>query len=152
VWVTCNCTTTGWTRSKRRDIGHGRQESCFETENGAAAALSQISERVAEALAENAVMSTVNLSEVVARLADMGMPEDEIREAIEPLGLEFVDFDSAAAFAAGLLRPATKLAGLSLGDRSCLALGSRRGSPILTADRGWSVLHLGAGPTVEFIR
>lgn len=110
------------------------------------------SQRVAEALAENAIMSTVNLSEVVAKLADIGMPEEEIHEAIEPLGLDFVDFNAADAFAAGLLRPATKLAGLSLGDRSCLALGSRRGVPILTADRGWNNLDLGDDLVVEMIR
>lgn len=110
------------------------------------------SEHVAEALAKSTIMSAVNLSEVVAKLADIGMPEEEIRDAIEPLGLEFIDFIAVDAFAAGLLRPATKLAGLSLGDRACLALGSRSGGTVLTADRSWSSLDLGPDFRVELIR
>jgi len=34
------------------------------------------------------VMSAVNLSEVIARLADAAMPEEDIRKVIEPLDLE----------------------------------------------------------------
>lgn len=107
---------------------------------------------VAQALAEGAMISTVNLSEVVAKLADIGMPEAETREAIEPLGLEIVGFDAADAFSAGLLRPATRADGLSLGDRACLALGMRSGLPVLTADRGWSGLALGAGVEIRMVR
>lgn len=110
------------------------------------------SERVAEALAAGAALSTVNLSEVAAKLADIGMPEAEIREAIEPLGLDFVEFDIADAFATGLLRPASRAAGLSLGDRACLALGVRLVAPVLTADRGWSGLDLGADVEITMLR
>lgn len=109
-------------------------------------------ERVAEALAEGAVMSTVNLSEVVAKLAEIGMPEADIREAIEPLGLEIVDFGADDAFAAGLLRPTTERAGLSLGDRACLAAGMRVGHPVLTADGGWVGLDLGPDVRVTMVR
>lgn len=41
------------------------------------------------------------------------------------------------------LRPLTKVAGLSLGDRACLALGLRLGLPVLTTDREWQGLDLG---------
>ena len=106
-------------------------------------------ERVAEALAAGVVMSTVNLSEVVAKLADIGMPEAEIREAIEPLGLGFAAFDDAGAFGAGLLRPASRTVGLSLGDRACLALGRQSGLPVLTADLAWNSLDFGLDSGVE---
>lgn len=41
-----------------------------------------------------AVISSVNLSEVVAKLADSGISETEIREIIGTLGLEVINFDS----------------------------------------------------------
>ncbi|MDR7544995.1 MAG: PIN domain-containing protein, partial [Armatimonadota bacterium] len=46
----------------------------------------------------DAAISAVNLSEVVAKLADAGMSEEEIRTTLEPLGLEVVDFDAEQAY------------------------------------------------------
>ena len=89
-----------------------------------------------------AVIGAVNIAEAVAKLADGGMPGPEIQEAIEGLGLDVVPFDAELALAAGLLRPLTRLAGLSLGDRACLALGMRLHVPVLTADRSWAGLDL----------
>ena len=109
-------------------------------------------EFVAEALATGSLMSAVNLSEVVAKLADVGMTEGEIRGAIEPWGLEFPDFDDMGAFSAGLLRPASRRAGLSLGDRACIALGRERNLPVLTADQAWRNLDLGPGIEVVLLR
>lgn len=92
---------------------------------------------------EIASISAVNLSEVVAKLADAGLNEAEIREALGNLGLEVVTFETESAFQAGLLRVQTKALGLSLGDRACLALGRRLKLPILTADRTWTRLRVG---------
>ena len=100
-------------------------------------------DRVTEALGEGAVISAVNLSEVVAKLAGGGMPESEIRADIRGLRMDVAPFDADAAFAAGLLIPLTRSAGLSLGDRACIALGQRRGLPVLTADAAWAGLGLG---------
>lgn len=98
----------------------------------------------------DAAISAVNLSEVVAKLADTGMSEAEIRSALEPLGLDVVPFDFTQAYEAGLLRPQTKGIGLSLGDRACLALARSRKSPVLTADRAWARLSIGVD--VQLIR
>ena len=106
-------------------------------------------ERVAGAIADGAIISAVNLSEVVAKLADSGTPEAGIRAKIETLRLDVAPFDGADAFAAGLLRPATRAAGLSLGDRACIALGQRSGLPVLTADSAW--MSLDFHPDVEII-
>ncbi len=92
---------------------------------------------------KGAIISAVNLSEVVAKLAEAGMPEVEIRSALDPLGLEVEAFDANQAYLAGLLRPRTKALGLSLGDRACLALAQKRGSPVLTMDRAWGRLQIG---------
>ena len=56
-------------------------------------------ERVADHLSGGA-MSAVNLSEVVAKLIDHGMPADDVREALDGLPLDVHAFDREAAFAA----------------------------------------------------
>jgi ribonuclease VapC len=40
--------------------------------------------------------------------------------------------------AAGALRVGTKKAGLSLGDRACIALAKELGLPAMTADKAWT--------------
>lgn len=109
----------------------------------------QGAELVAEALPEAAI-SAVNLSEVVAKLAEAGMPAGAIRQAMRGLGLEVIPFDEEQAYQAGLLRVATKGAGLSLGDRGCLSLAGRLAVPAITADRTWAELSVGV--TIKVIR
>lgn len=87
-------------------------------------------------------MSAVNLAEVVGRLADWGFVESEVIAALVRVPVQVVDFDSALAMASGMLRPATRRAGLSLGDRACLALGAQLGAPVFTTDRSWQALGL----------
>jgi PIN domain nuclease of toxin-antitoxin system len=99
-----------------------------------------------EALAgeiEDAVISSVNLSEVIAKLAEAGMPEEAVRESLAALPLEILAFGEDDAFIAGMLRPATRSRGLSLGDRACLGLALSAGLPAVTADRTWRHLDLG---------
>ena len=108
-------------------------------------------ERVNAALEAGAVISTVNLSEVVAKFADRNMATAEVRHIVQPAGLEVEPFSAEDALVAGRLRPPTRAAGLSLGDRACLALASRMGAPVLTADRAWAELDLD-GVEVELVR
>ena len=108
-------------------------------------------ERVAELVSDPAAsMSTVNLSEVVAKLAEDGLTAGTVRESIDRLQLKAIPFDAEAAFQAGFLRPLTRHLGLSLGDRACLALAQRLGLPAVTADRSWTALQLPV--TVQVIR
>lgn len=53
------------------------------------------------------------------------------------LELELVPHDETLAFITGELRTVSKIYGLSLGDRACLALGIVKQLPVLTADRVW---------------
>ena len=99
-------------------------------------------ERVQEALGA-AVISCVNLAEVLTKLTNRGVPEPEQRRIVANLGLVVTDFDESAAWTSAALRSPTRAHGLSLGDRACLALALRRGVPVLTADRRWSNLDLG---------
>ncbi len=90
----------------------------------------------------DAAISAVNLSEVAAKLAESGMPEESIREALGGLAIDVHDFGRDLAFQTAMLRPLTKHKGLSLADRACLALGQRLNLPVITADRVWKELDL----------
>lgn len=98
------------------------------------------SEKVAERVVGGAVISAVNHAEVAAKLADWGVPDEDIREALDGLNLRVVPFDEELAYLSGSLRRRTRKAGLSLGDRACLAFAQRAGLPVLTADRSWENL------------
>lgn len=96
------------------------------------------------------ILSSVNASEVVARIVDLGASGEEARASLLGFGLEIRPFDAALAVAAGLLRTATRERGLSLGDRACMALAIREQARVVTADRAWAALDLGV--EVELIR
>lgn len=90
-----------------------------------------------------AMISSVNFAEVVTRLSLLGMPENEIQEALDILALDITPFDEEQAYLAGFLAMKTKQAGLSLGDRACLALALKTGSEALTSDKAWLALEIG---------
>lgn len=93
----------------------------------------------------DAAISAVNLSEVAAKLAEGGMPEEAIREALEWLALDVYDFGREPAFRTAMPRPQTKHRGLSLADRACLAPERRLDLPVITADRAWGARSGGGG-------
>lgn len=103
-------------------------------------------------LGDRCILSSVNLAEVLSRLADWGVPLDEAQARLGALDLEAVAFDGSLAYLTAALRPPTRPLGLSLGDRACLALARRRDLIALTADRGWTRLDARLGVRVESIR
>lgn len=88
-------------------------------------------------------VSAVNLSEVLAKLHEMGLPDLDANAAISLLGLRVAVFDEAQAGAAARLRRITRQAGLSLGDRACLALAQSLKCGVITADRTWANVDVG---------
>jgi PIN domain nuclease of toxin-antitoxin system len=102
----------------------------------------QGSDVVAASIPE-AIISTVNLSEVISKLVDAGLPEAVTHQVLDGLMLNVVPFDEVQAFKAGMLRLQTKALGLSFGDRACLALAKYLDRPVLTADQIWRNLDLG---------
>ncbi len=96
-----------------------------------------------------AVVSSVNLAEVVAYFARNGAAENAIAELIGSLSLDVAPFDQRLATATGMLIATTRAAGLSLGDCACLALAADRGADALTADRAW--LKIGDSLRVDIV-
>lgn len=105
-----------------------------------------------QAILANSGMSEVNLSEVVGHFARNGAVESDIRHVLDPLPVERYSFDGDLAYAAGLLLPVTRVAGLSFGDRACLALAQKLGVKVLTADRAWHSIADAVGIEIEVIR
>ena len=99
-------------------------------------------------LLDGAVISTVNWSEALARYVDVGLDTAGREAEIESLGVSPEPFTSRhAEIAAGLLR-LTRKAGLSLGDRACLALALDLGGRAVTADRAWGRIDVGLEVTL----
>jgi len=99
---------------------------------------------------DDAVISSVNQAEVLAKLLDTGLSEADVAAIGQQLPLQVLPFSAQQARIAGNLRPATRALGLSLGDRCCLALAREQpGAQVVTADRAWAGL---AGFDIALIR
>ena len=89
------------------------------------------------------VASTVNLAEVQSKLVKKGyIPEEAWEDAIS-LVTAAVPFTSEHAKIAGSLIAKTEKYGLSLGDRSCLALAIALKAPVYTTEQAWRNLKVG---------
>jgi ribonuclease VapC len=109
------------------------------------------SAKVVEVL-DDAVINSVNLAEVAAGLIARGKSEQQARAAIHAAGCRITIADQELGFDAAFLRTLTRPAGLSLGDRFCLALARRLSAPCLTADRDWLRVATACGVEVRLIR
>jgi PIN domain nuclease of toxin-antitoxin system len=96
---------------------------------------------VVDAIARGAAISAVNLSEVATVLTRRGIASDTILDPVREQ-VEVEPFSESDALFAATLHPNTADAGLSLGDRACLALARRLGVPALTADHVWAEVRL----------
>ena len=83
------------------------------------------------------VISSVNMAEVASKMLDLGLPPTELKRAFGLFNLDVIDFNEEQAFASAALRPLTKSAGLSLGDRACLGLAKLMNGTAVTSDRPW---------------
>ena len=102
---------------------------------------------VEDAIADGATISTVNLAEALSTMARKGADPATALATMTERGviggaITVEPFTLADAVEAARLRPLTAKAGLSLGDRSCLALARRLGTPALTADQPWRGIDL----------
>jgi ribonuclease VapC len=102
---------------------------------------------VAEAVGFGAAISVANLAEVLSTFAIRGRDPEDVLGVLKEQGgiggaITVEPMLEADAIEAARLRPLTKSAGLSLGDRACLALAKRLNAPALTTDGEWLKIPL----------
>ena len=88
-------------------------------------------------------LSAVNAAEVAGKLVDGGARAEAAGRLLDRLGVRIVPFDRVDVVPVADIRVASRSAGLSLGDRACLALALRLDLPTLTADRQWKDVQVG---------
>lgn len=100
----------------------------------------------------DAACSANIVAEVVAKLADWGWSAPAIERALIELAFDVHPVAENDAVQIGLLHAPTRAAGLSLGDRSCLALAARLALPAITMDRAWANVADAVGVEVRVLR
>jgi PIN domain nuclease of toxin-antitoxin system len=100
-------------------------------------------EKLTADLLDRSVASVVNLAEVQTKLVkNGGDPDVAWRDALS--SVSFVEpYTSDHAKIAGDLITTTEKYGLSLGDRSCLALAIALNAPVYTTEQLWRNLKVG---------
>lgn len=96
------------------------------------------------------IMSSVTLTEIVAKCIERSVPEELALDYVRYSNIEIVSFDAETATLAGRLWSKAPKGVLSLGDRACIATAIRHNATAVTADRIWSKLSLAC--PVELIR
>lgn len=104
-----------------------------------------------ESLLPKAAMSSVNACEVATVMLRLGVPFKEIDGLINESIGDIIPFDKEHYLQAAKLWKKTKIYGLSLGDRACLALAQCVNLPVYTADQVWSKLEI-EGLQIHIIR
>ena len=89
-----------------------------------------------EVLHKSAV-STVNLAEIVNKLAQRGSTSEALRESLIRLKLQVIDWTEAMAYESAEFTHFSKSHGISLGDRACLTLAKQLRATAVTSDRAW---------------
>lgn len=90
----------------------------------------------------DAIISAVNYQEVIHKLLKRGISPAIVDQMLVEARLEVVPHDQRDAVMAGSLGKFTYKFGCGLGDRTCLALASRKGLPVLTTDQVWANLEI----------
>ena len=102
--------------------------------------------------AQRCVVSAANEAEIISKSLDRGLTFETITAILAELSYTAVDVTVADGQQAGQMRSLTRSAGLSLGDRLCLALARRLKAKVLTADRAWTLVGEPLGLDVVLIR
>ena len=100
-------------------------------------------EKVTDELLDRSIASTVNLAEVQSKLVKKGYPPHEAWEDTLSAVRSVEPYSSDHARIAGDLIATTEPYGLSLGDRSCLALAITLKAPVYTTEQIWRDLKIG---------
>jgi ribonuclease VapC len=105
-----------------------------------------------EESATDAIMSAINLGEVIQRQLRLNVSRIDTERLITELGILIVDVDADLAMDAAELRHQIPKAGLSQADCICLALAKRMGVIAVTTDRDWASIADAVGVEVRVAR
>ena len=86
---------------------------------------------------EECTISSVNMAEVGSKLIDYGLPPEEFPRIARQLQIDIIDFNAEQSIQSAQIRKITRFAGLSLGDRTCIALAQLMQGCVVTSDRAW---------------
>jgi PIN domain nuclease of toxin-antitoxin system len=89
------------------------------------------------------IVSAVNIVELVSNLSLRPLPMSAIQQIINRMSFQIIPLSRELAELAGFLREQTRSAGLSLGDRACIALAIQQKIPVFTTDRAWAKFDFG---------
>lgn len=98
---------------------------------------------IAIAESAGALLSAVNLDEVLHKSARRGIAMADVEKQLGKLGVIIVPFDIVQARLSSGLHSRVDRTGTSFADRTCLALGLSTGRQVLTSDGKWLELDLG---------
>lgn len=87
--------------------------------------------------ASSCFVPAANQAEIIAKALDKNMAIVELNSILGSLGYQVIAHPPEDGEQAGRLRSTTREAGLSLGDRLCLAAALRLKAIVFTADRPW---------------
>ncbi|MEH3122890.1 MAG: type II toxin-antitoxin system VapC family toxin [Sphingomonas phyllosphaerae] len=92
---------------------------------------------VALPFVRGALLSAVNLDEVLHKCVRRGIDAGAVLDSLRRLEVVIASFDSEQARVSAALHPRAQALCLSFADRACLALGIVHRATVVTADRVW---------------
>lgn len=101
---------------------------------------------------DSCIVTAGNQAEIIAKVLDRGADVGAIKTVLDQLGYTVVDVTAKDGECAGWMRAQTRVIGLSLGDRLCLAVAQRLSAVVLTADRPWLSVSKPLGLDIRCIR
>ncbi|MEM7785677.1 MAG: type II toxin-antitoxin system VapC family toxin [Planctomycetota bacterium] len=110
-------------------------------EEGAATVVAQLN---------GAIISSVNLCEVIYKAIDRGALIETVMANLRNLPITTIAFDDEQAVIAASIHQVTHKKGISFADRACLSLGILKDRKVWTSDKKWEKLDVGAD--VELFR
>jgi PIN domain nuclease of toxin-antitoxin system len=100
-------------------------------------------DKLTDEILDRSVASTVNLAEVLSKLVKASNDPDRAWAATLSTVSAVEPYTGDQAKIAGALIATTQKYGLSLGDRSCLALAIALKAPVYTTEQTWRNLKVG---------
>lgn len=98
------------------------------------------------------LVTAANQAEIIGKALDRGVAKADLAVILRNLGYQVIAHPPEDGETAGHLRSITREAGLSLGDRLCLAAAKRLNATVITADRPWLPLAQSLQLDIQCIR